>query len=112
MWARRKAGGFGEARDRDDDSDDEEEDEDEDEISVTLGWTPLMLAAQIGLEDVAEMLLGAKVNLEPRSPYRLTALKIAAENGQIEMVKLLRAHGAKGKDLLRRPGETRVTATD
>ncbi|KAI9668917.1 MAG: hypothetical protein M1829_005229 [Trizodia sp. TS-e1964] len=59
---------------------------------ASLGWTPLMLACQNGLEDVVKMLLGAGVNLEPQSPYRKTALVIAKENGRVEIVKLLEDH--------------------
>ncbi|KAH0559171.1 hypothetical protein GP486_004295 [Trichoglossum hirsutum] len=66
-----------------------------DDRTISLGWTPLMLACQNGLEDVARMLLKANVNLEPQSPYRKTALDIARENGRLEIVKILEGHTAQ-----------------
>lgn len=63
---------------------------------ASLGWTPLMLACQNGLEDVVKMLLRAGVNLEPQSPYRKTALVIAKENGRLEIAKLLENYAATG----------------
>ena len=59
------------------------------ERAIALGWTPLMLACQNGFEDVAHLLLEAGVSLEPRSPNKKTALEIAAENGQLGIIKLL-----------------------
>jgi ankyrin repeat protein len=61
---------------------------------ASLGWTPLMLACQNGLEDVVRMLLKVGVNLEPQSPYRKSALMIAKENGRLEIAKLLEDHTA------------------
>ena len=63
---------------------------------ASLGWTPLMLACQNGLEDVVRMLLKVGVNLEPQSPYRKTALVIAKENGRLEIAKLLEDYSAIG----------------
>lgn len=60
--------------------------------NATLGWTPLMLACQNGLDEVVRMLLQKNVNLDPKSPYRKTALVIARENGKIEIAKLLEDH--------------------
>jgi ankyrin repeat protein len=57
--------------------------------NATLGWTPLMLACQNGLGEVVRMLLQKNVNLDPKSPYRKTALVIARENGKTEIATLL-----------------------
>ena len=54
---------------------------------VTLGWTPMMLACQNGLEDVVRMLLDRGVQLRAKSPYGKTALEIAKENGMHTIVE-------------------------
>jgi ankyrin repeat protein len=59
-----------------------------------------MLACQNGLEDVVRMLLDHNVNLEPKSPYRKTALVIAKENGRLEIAKLLEDHAAEIASIL------------
>jgi ankyrin repeat protein len=50
-----------------------------DDRAVGLGWTPLILACQNGLVDAVQMLLKAHVSLEPKIPYRRTALAIARD---------------------------------
>ncbi len=60
--------------------------------AMALGWTPLMLACQIGSVDIAKMLLDQGVSLETRSPYCKNALEIAKENGRDEIVKLLESY--------------------
>ena len=54
-----------------------------------LGWTPLMLACQVGNVVIARMLLDYGANTEPRSPMYKTALEIARENGRLELVTIL-----------------------
>ncbi|KAF8432857.1 ankyrin repeat-containing domain protein [Terfezia claveryi] len=56
---------------------------------VTLGWTPMMLACQNGLEDVVRMLVDRSVHLGAKSPYGKTALEIAKENGMHTIVEFL-----------------------
>lgn len=56
--------------------------------TVILGWTPMMLACQNGLEDVVRMLLDRCVQLRAKSPYGKTALEIAKENGMHMIVEL------------------------
>jgi ankyrin repeat protein len=46
------------------------------------------------------MLLDHNVNLEPKSPYRKTALVIAKENGRLEIAKLLEDHAAEIASIL------------
>jgi len=57
--------------------------------TVTLGWTPMMLACQNGLEDVVRVLLDRGVQLRAKSPYGKTALEIAKENGMHTIVEWL-----------------------
>ncbi|KAI9888340.1 MAG: hypothetical protein M1814_000571 [Vezdaea aestivalis] len=59
---------------------------------IALGWTPLMLAAQVGSKEITEMLLAQNVNTKLRSPYRNTAVDVAIENGHMEIVELLQKH--------------------
>ncbi|KAK0704394.1 hypothetical protein B0H67DRAFT_557217 [Lasiosphaeris hirsuta] len=59
------------------------------ERTFKVGWTPLMVACQVGSSDTVAMLLDAGANLEPRSPMFKTALEIAKENGRTELVAYL-----------------------
>lgn len=60
-----------------------------------LGNTPLMIAAQMGNVDVAEMLLKRKANPNAVNRDGTTALALAAANrGGVPMCKLLIAYGA------------------
>ena len=54
-----------------------------------LGWTPLMLACQVGSLSIVCMLLDAGANTEPRSPMFKNALEIARENGRVDIVSFL-----------------------
>ncbi|RMZ79301.1 hypothetical protein DV737_g3445, partial [Chaetothyriales sp. CBS 132003] len=54
-----------------------------------VGWTPLMVACQIGSLEVVAMLLDAGANPAPKSPMFKTALEIAKENGRTEVAEYL-----------------------
>lgn len=54
-----------------------------------VGWTPLMVACQVGSLEVVVMLLDAGANPEPKSPMFKTALEIARENGKLDVVEYL-----------------------
>ena len=58
-------------------------------------WTPLQWAVYGGHKDVAQLLLekGADVNVDMGTPA--TPLDMAAQQGDEEMVALLRKHAAK-----------------
>jgi len=61
-----------------------------------VGWTPLMVACQVGSLGIVTLLLDAGANPEPRSPMLKTALEIARENGRAEIVEYLeRQRGGK-----------------
>lgn len=55
--------------------------------------TPLHVAVETGHVEVAKMLLENDVSMEIAS-HRDAALKVAAQNGDIEMMKILRSKGA------------------
>ncbi|SLM34906.1 Ankyrin repeat-containing domain [Lasallia pustulata] len=55
----------------------------------TVGWTPLMVACQIGNLEIFTMLLDAGANPEPKSPMFKTALGIAKENGRGDIAEYL-----------------------
>ncbi|KAF8421821.1 ankyrin repeat-containing domain protein [Tirmania nivea] len=61
--------------------------------TVTVGWTPMMLACQNGLEDVVKMLLDRGVQLRAKSPYGKTALEIAKENGMHTICEMVCGSG-------------------
>ena len=71
------------------------------ERAYKVGWTPLMVACQIGSLEIVTMLLDAGANPEPKSPMLKTALEIAKENGRTEVVAYLEerlgADGLKGE---------------
>ncbi|KAK0742061.1 hypothetical protein B0T21DRAFT_306459 [Apiosordaria backusii] len=54
-----------------------------------VGWTPLMVACQVGSLDIVALLLDAGANYEPKSPMFKTALEIAKENGRTEVAEYL-----------------------
>jgi ankyrin repeat protein len=54
-----------------------------------VGWTPLMVACQIGSLEIVRRLLDAGANPQARSPMFKTALEIAKENGRVEIVSYL-----------------------
>ena len=61
-----------------------------------VGWTPLMVACQIGKLEIVEMLLYAGANTEPRSPMFKTAPEVARENGRSEVAEFLENWLTKG----------------
>ncbi|EXJ69724.1 uncharacterized protein A1O5_06795 [Cladophialophora psammophila CBS 110553] len=54
-----------------------------------VGWTPLMVACQMGHLEVVTMLMNAGANPAPKSPLFKTALEIAKENGRVDVVEYL-----------------------
>lgn len=57
----------------------------------TVGWTPLMVACQVGSLEIVKMLLDAGANPEPKSSLFKTALDITKEQGWPEIVSYLTA---------------------
>ncbi len=70
--------------------------------SAALDWfdyidrTPLMIAVQVGSVPIAQRLIDARADVNAHNEPRIgdTALRIAAENGTLEMVELLAVAGA------------------
>ena len=58
-------------------------------------WTPLMIAAQKGLGDIVDALIEAGAGINRTLRHRRTALHLAAENGNVAVVKQLVAKGAE-----------------
>ena len=58
------------------------------------GWTLLHLAARLGREDIAELLLANGADVNARDRLGLTPLHDAANAGRTEVAALLLAHGA------------------
>jgi ankyrin repeat protein len=54
-----------------------------------VGWTPLMVACQMGSLEIVKTLLDAGANPYPKSPMFKTALEIAKENGRVEIANYL-----------------------
>ena len=59
------------------------------------GNTLLMISIQEDHADMAQRLLQRQAKVDPRNRYGETALMLAAAKGQLELVKLLVAHGAQ-----------------
>lgn len=64
------------------------------ERDFKVGWTPLMVACQVGSLDIVQMLVNAGANTQPRSPMLKTALDIARENGETNIVDFLNGQTA------------------
>jgi len=69
-------------------------------IGETTGFTPIMMAAQMGKKDIVEILIkaGADVNIPHKmngQPSGLDALKFAQNSGFTEIAEMLKAAGAK-----------------
>jgi hypothetical protein len=62
--------------------------------------TPLMIAAQLGREAIAVLLLNAGADMAAADSNGRTALHIAAAAGQMQIVRLLLARGAIPDELL------------
>lgn len=58
------------------------------------GWTPLIAAADNGMDGVAQVLLEQGANVNARDVWGGTPLTAAAENGHVQIVKLLLDRGA------------------
>ncbi|KAI2638009.1 ankyrin repeat-containing domain protein [Hypomontagnella submonticulosa] len=54
-----------------------------------VGWTPLMVASQIGSLEIVMMLLDAGANPRSKSPMFKTAIDIARENGRVDVAEYL-----------------------
>lgn len=60
------------------------------ERAYRVGWTPLMVACQVGNLEIVTLLIEAGANPSPRSPMFKTALEIAMENGKSDVVEYLK----------------------
>ena len=68
------------------------------ERAYRVGWTPLMVACQVGNLEIVTMLAEAGANTEPKSPMLKTALEIAKENGKLDVVEYLEGRlGEQGR---------------
>lgn len=65
------------------------------ERAYQVGWTPLMLACQIGSVEIVRLLLDAGVNTQSRSPLLKTALEIAKENGRTDVIETILARSCQ-----------------
>ncbi len=74
------------------------------------GITPLMLAAQEGQPEIADMLLGYGANIRTRDKMGNSALLYAAAGGHFEAVEVLLDNGAS-IDARNRRGETALIST-
>ena len=64
-------------------------------IADKHGWTPLILAAKKGYLTITKTLLSApNIDIDARKPDVGTALMVAADNGEDDIVKVLIDHGA------------------
>jgi ankyrin repeat protein len=54
-----------------------------------VGWTPLMVASQIGNLEIVIMLLDAGANPGSKSPMLKTVVEIARENGRTDVAEYL-----------------------
>jgi ankyrin repeat protein/L-ascorbate metabolism protein UlaG (beta-lactamase superfamily) len=61
-----------------------------------FGATPLQLAALVGYEDAAEILLANGADIEARDRAGATPLQLAVKYGHKSLARMLVAHGAKG----------------
>ena len=60
------------------------------ERAYRVGWTPLMVACQVGSLEIVTLLLDAGANPVPKSPMFKTALEIAMENGKSDVAEYLK----------------------
>ena len=58
------------------------------------GYTPLILAALYGLDDIVEFLIASGANVNAATKWGATALSEAAKGGEHRVVELLLANGA------------------
>lgn len=61
------------------------------------GYTPLAIAAQLGWSEGAELLLGRKAGVDVANRRGETPLILAVQRRDLQMVRLLLAHGADPK---------------
>jgi ankyrin repeat protein len=58
-------------------------------------YTALILAAEIGNKEVVDRLLNVEgIEIDAKNKFGKTALILSSENGHLEVVKLLKEHGA------------------
>ena len=53
------------------------------------GWTPLLMASDKGYDDIVELLVNAKVNVNAQADDGATALNIACRNGHLKIASIL-----------------------
>ena len=56
---------------------------------LKLGWTPLMVACQVGNLEIVKLLVEAGANPEAKNPTFKTALGVAEENGRSDIIEYL-----------------------
>ncbi len=61
----------------------------------SLDWTPLHYEAEQGYKDIVDYLVSRGTDINVATNNGKTALSLAKEKGQTEIVELLRKHGAK-----------------
>lgn len=61
------------------------------------GFTPLMLASELGYINLVKFLLNNKADANALDNYNTTAIFYAARHGRLDIVKLLISHGANIK---------------
>ncbi|KAI0451144.1 ankyrin repeat-containing domain protein [Xylaria acuta] len=59
------------------------------ERAYRVGWTPLMVASQVGSLQIVAMLLDAGANPDSQSPMFKTAVEIARENGRMDVAEYI-----------------------
>jgi ankyrin repeat protein len=63
------------------------------------GDTPLLVAVTMGNQNAIELLLDAGADINVKNQFGQTALSIATEDEDDEMVQFLRAHSANSSEL-------------
>jgi len=69
------------------------------DLDPAAGWTPLSMAAFLGHEDIARLLLEKGAQVDARNKDKSSALHGAAFMDRVSLVELLLARGAKGDAL-------------
>lgn len=64
-----------------------------------LGWTVLAVCAKLGKTELATWLIEEGANVNLKTKFGISPLHLAAESGQVGMIKLLLENGANIEDL-------------